>query len=71
MPLKKRINLKEKLAETGVILGVIAIGFLQFGWIFWPELGFYLSLINTIIIVGILVAGITWRVIKKTKGISS
>jgi hypothetical protein len=47
------------------LLALFALGFLQFGWVLWPQLGFYVGAAQAVIFLGIVVAGCLsrfWRV---------
>lgn len=40
---------------------LITLGVLQYGWIIWPEIGFYTGLASFIALVGIVAVGLAIR----------
>ncbi len=52
---------KASLKDSGFPLFLLILAVMQFGWIIWPDLGFYLGMANAIIISGIIIAGLIVR----------
>jgi hypothetical protein len=48
---------KARLKAFGLIVLLLAAGLLQFGWVLWPEIGFWYGLVNCTVLGLILIVG--------------
>ena len=47
--------------DMPILILLLALGVLQYGWVLWPQLGFWWGAIDATVIVGIVVTGLMIR----------